>query len=221
MASEVRQIPPDRAWLLRALLVLQSPRAVFSALRDDSDDEAQARQEPVLALTWLAGIAGVLATSVAGTLLDDPARDGAVVAVWAFIGGGFYAAVAYWLLGALLYGTARALGGQGSYRRARHLVAFAAAPVALSLLALWPVGIAVFGGDLFRSGGSDSGGGGSVFRWAAVAFGAWSLALLVVGIRAVHAWTWPRSLATFALTAAELAALVGIVEAWTHLFPSR
>src|SRR6266545_7853560 len=87
----------DRQWLLRALLVLQAPRAVFSALRDEADDAAQARQEPVLALLWLAGIAGVLATSVARTLLDDPTRDGLTVAVWAFLGGGFYGALAFWL----------------------------------------------------------------------------------------------------------------------------
>jgi hypothetical protein len=207
-----RQVSLDRAWLLRALLVLQSPRAVFSALRDDSEDGAQARQEPLLAITWLAGIAGVLATPVARTLLDDPARDGLVVAVWAFVGGGIYAAAGYWLVGAVLYGAARLLGGQGSYRRARHVVGFAAAPVALSLLTLWPLGIAVFGGDLFRSGGSDSGSGGSAFHWAAIAFAAWSLALLAIGIRAVHGWTWPRSVATFGLALAPVA-LVVIVRA--------
>src|ERR1051326_6245868 len=49
----------DRAWLLRTLVVLQAPRAVYAALRDDSDDAAHARQEPVLALLWLSGIAGV------------------------------------------------------------------------------------------------------------------------------------------------------------------
>jgi len=203
-----QRVSLERAWLLRALLVLQSPRAVFSALRDDSEDAAQARQEPLLAITWLAGIAGVLVTPVAGTLLDDPARDGLVVAVWAFIGGGFYAAAGYWLLGALLYGGARAFGGQGSYRRARHLVGFTAAPVALSLPTLWPIGIAVFGGDLFRSGGSDSGAGGSVFAWAALAFVAWAVVLLAIGIRAVHGWTWLRSLATLGLALAPVALVV-------------
>ena len=218
MDTGAQRVSLDRAWLLRALLVLQSPRAVFSALRDDSEDAAQARQEPLLAITWLAGIAGVLVTPVAGTLLDDPARDGLVVAVWAFIGGGFYAAAGYWLLGALLYVAARRFGGQGSYRRARHLVGFAAAPVALSLLTLWPIGIAVFGGDLFRSGGSDSGAGGSLFASAALAFVAWAVVLLAIGIRAVHGWTWQRSLATLALTVAAVAALVGLAEAWSLLF---
>ena len=220
MDTGARRVSLDRVWLLRALLVLQSPRAVFAALRDDSEDGAQARQEPLLAITWLAGIAGVLATPVAGTLLDDPARDGLVVSVWAFIGGGIYAAAGYWLLGGFLYGAARSLGGRGDYRRARHVVGFAAAPLALSLLTLWPVSIAVFGGDLFRSGGSDSGSAGSVFHWGAIAFAAWSVALLAIGIRAVHGWTWPRSLATLALTAGSLAVLVGVVEAWTRLFSS-
>ena len=212
MDTGARRVSLDRVWLLRALLVLQSPRAVFAALRDDSEDGAQARQEPLLAITWLAGIAGVLATPVAGTLLDDPARDGLVVSVWAFIGGGIYAAAGYWLLGAFLYGAARALGGRGDYRRARHVVGFAAAPLALSLLTLWPLGIAVFGGDLFRSGGSDSGSGGSVVHWAAIVFAAWSLALLAIGIRAVHGWTWPRSLAALGLALAPVA-LVVIVRA--------
>jgi hypothetical protein len=205
-------VSPDRAWLLRALLVLQAPRAVFSALRDDSDDAAQARQEPVLALTWLAGIAGVLATPVARTLLDDPARDGLVVAVWAFFGGGFYGALGYWLGGAFVHRASRALGGQGTYRRARHLVAFACAPISLSLLFLWPVGLAAFGGDLFRSGGSDVGTGGDVFFWSGVAFGVWALVLLAIGVRAVHAWTWRQSLATVSLASGGLAALVVVLD---------
>jgi hypothetical protein len=202
----------DREWLLRALLVLQAPRAVFSALRDDSDDAAQARQEPVLALTWLAGIAGVLATSVARTLLDNPERDGLVVAVWAFIGGGLYGALGYWLVGAFVHGASHALGGQGTYRRARHVVAFACAPIALSLFVVWPVGVAAFGGDLFRSGGSDAGTGGDVFFWSAIVFGVWALVLLAIGVRAVHAWTWPRSLATVALASGALAVLVGALD---------
>jgi hypothetical protein len=202
----------DREWMLRALVVLQAPRAVFAALRDDSDDAAQARQEPVLALLWLSGIAGVLLTPVARTLLDDSTRDGLVVAIWAFIGGGAYGALVFWLGGALVHGASYALGGQGSYRRARHVVAFASAPVALSLLLVWPLGIAAFGGDVFRSGGSDSGRGGTLLYVAAVAFAVWSLALLVVGIRAVHGWTWARAFATLGIAVAGGAVLVAAVD---------
>jgi hypothetical protein len=210
VTTSAQPVSADREWLLRALLVLQAPRAVFSALHDDSDESAHARQEPVLALLWLAGIAGVLATSVARTLLDDPTRDGLVVAVWAFIGGGFYGALVFWLGGAFLHGASHLLGGQGSYRRARHVVAFACAPVALSLLLVWPLGLAAFGGDLFRSGGSDVGTGGDVLFWSAVGFGLWGLILLAIGIRAVHGWTWGRSLATLAIAAAPFAGLVAL-----------
>ena len=68
---EPTSVSEDKAWLLRALLVLQSPRAVFTAMRDDSDEPARARQEPITALVLLAGIAAVLWTPVASTLLDQ------------------------------------------------------------------------------------------------------------------------------------------------------
>jgi len=212
MATRTDPASLDREWMLRALVVLQAPRAVFAALRDDSDEAAHARQEPVLALLWLAGIAGILLTPTARTLLDDPARDGLVVAVIAFLGGGFYGTFVYWLGGALVHGASRALGGQGSYRRARHVVAFAAAPTALSLLLVWPLGIAAFGGDVFRTGGSDSGTGGALLYAVAFAFAVWSVALLAVGIRAVHGWTWGRSLAALAIAVAGGAAVVGLLE---------
>ena len=191
-----------REWFLRTLLVLQRPGAAFAGLRDDSEESAEARQEPLLAVLWLAGIAGVLAAPVAQTLLDDPARDGLVVAVWAFIAGGFSGALGYWLFGAFVYVAARVLGGQGSYRRARHLVGLAAVPIAVSLLVIWPIAIAVYGGDLFREGGRDSGSGGLLLGWVEAAVGLWCVALLAVGIRTVHGWTWSRSLATLALAAA-------------------
>ena len=196
MTSGAEPASPDREWLLRTLVVLQAPRSVFAALRDDSNDAAHARQEPVLALLWLSGIAGILMTSTARTLLDDPLRDGLVVAVWAFIGGGAYGALVFWGGGALVYGASQALGSQGSYRRARHVVAYASAPLALSLVLVWPLGIAAFGGDLFRSGGSDAGAGGAVLYWTALAFALWAVVLLAIGIRAVHGWTWGRALAT-------------------------
>src|SRR5207253_10889225 len=140
--------PPEKRWWLLTLALLQSPRPVFAALRDDSDDSARARQEPILAIVGLAGIASILWTSVAGRVMDDPAFDGLVVAVWAFIGGAIYGLFAYFAVGAALYGGLRAAGSLGSYRRARHLLALACAPLALSLL-LWPVPLAGYGGDVF------------------------------------------------------------------------
>jgi len=207
VATRAESRADEKAWFLRALLVLQSPRPVFAALRDDSDQAAEARQESVGALVWLAGIAGVLATSVAGTLLDDPARDGLIVAVWAFLAGGLYGFALYFVVGKVLHVSLRRLGSLGTFRRARHLLAFAAAPIALALCLYWPVRIAVYGGALFRTGGADGRGAGTVFAWLFYAFVAWSLVLLLVGVRTVHGWSWVRSLAGVVVAVAIAAAL--------------
>ncbi len=197
---------PEREWWLRVPAVLLGPRPVFVALRDGSEDQVDARQEPVLALVYLAGIAGVLGTSTAATLYDDPEYDGLLTAVWAVVAGGFYAFAGYWLIGGALYLGARGFGGIGDYRRSRHLLAFAVTPVALSLFVLWPVELAVFGTDLFRRGGSDDGTAGTVFDVIELAFAAWALALLLIGVRAVHGWSWVRSLGALGLVALFLAA---------------
>ena len=197
---------PEREWWLRVPAVLLGPRAVFVALRDGSREQVDARQEPVLALVYLAGIAAVLGTSTAGRLFDDPEYDGLLVAVWAVVAGGFYAFAGYWLIGGALYLGARGLGGLGDYRRGRHVLAFALAPLALSLLVLWPVELAAFGGDLFRRGGSDEGTAGTVFDVLELAFALWSAALLLVGVRAVHGWSWWRSLGALGLVALFLTA---------------
>ncbi len=110
------------------------------------------RQEQVLALVLVAGVAGVLFTSVAGHLLDDPALDGLLVAIWAFIGGGIYGGAVFWIGGGALYAALHGFGSLGSYRRARHLLALAGAPVALSLVIYWPVKAIVYGGDALPLG---------------------------------------------------------------------
>ncbi|HEX6701175.1 MAG TPA: YIP1 family protein [Gaiellaceae bacterium] len=207
MATEATTAATDeRAWLLRALLVLIDPRPVFAALRDDSDPASHARQEAVTALVLLAGVASVLWTPAAGRLLDQPEIDGLLVAVWAFLGGGVFGVIVYWAAGAALHGGLRAAGGAGSFRRARHLLAYAAAPVALSL-AVWPVRLAVYGGDVFRAGGSDTGIGNDVFVALQLGCATWALVLLAVGVRTIHGWTWPRALEGLSLAAA-IAALV-------------
>jgi Yip1 domain len=208
------EAPPtdERAWLARAVLVLLDPRPVFAALRDDSDDAARARQEPITALVGLAGIASVLWTPVAGRMLDVQDVDGLVVAVWAFIGGAIYGLFVYFALGAALFLGLRAAGSLGSYRRARHLLAFAAAPLALSLV-VWPVRLAVYGGDVFRAGGSDHGAGNAIFVAVELGFVAWAVGLLLVGTRTLHAWTWRRTLegAGIALGVAALVVLAASV----------
>lgn len=204
-ARAAAEVSPERQWWLRTLAIFQSPRAVFAALRDDSDEQAAARQEPVLAIVFLAGIAGVLSARQTGRLLDYWEVDAVLVAVVTFLSGGIYAFVSYWLGGALLHFGIRAAGGEGSYRRSRHLLAFAAAPLALSLLLVWPLRLAVYGGDSFRIGGADEGTGYWVFTALSIAFAAWAATLLVLGVGVVQRWTFGRTLVSLALIALTLA----------------
>jgi len=183
----------EKAWLLRALLVLQSPRAVFAAIRDESKTAVEARQEPITALVWLAGIAAVLAAPAMNTLMDDPARhDAIVVAILVFFAGGIYGIAVYWVLGAVLYYACRW---------------FALAPIALAVVLFWPIRIAVEGRDLFRYGGSD---GGHLFADTFYVFVAWAVVLLAIGVRTVHGWSRGRTLAAVAATTV-VSALVVLV----------
>jgi hypothetical protein len=158
-----------KEWWLRTVLVLQAPRAVFVALRDDSREAASDRAEPVLFVVLLAGIALALASGAASSY------HGLMLPVWLFLAGGITGVAAYWIFGAILFGAVRALGSLGSYRRARHVLAYAFVPLALSLV-LSPVGR-------------------GTFAWVVPVFVAWSAAMLVIGVRAVHGWTWPRAAA--------------------------
>ena len=187
MSTRIAAVPraDEWGWLQRAIFVLVRPHDVFGAMRDDSDAAARPRAEAVLALVILSGIASVLWTPRYGHLLDDVANDGLNVAVIAFIGGALYGTAVYYLGGLVLYWLTRVVGGI-TYRQVRHVLAFASAPIALSLLALWPVRLAVYGQDVFRSGGSDHGAGNTAFLVLELLFVAWSVALLVLGLRAVR-----------------------------------
>ena len=199
-----------RDWWLRTLLVLQRPRPVFVALRDDTREAAGDRSEQVLLVVLLAGIATLLFTGTAAHLNDDGSYSPILIAIWAFFAGSIYGFFAYFALGAVLYGSVKALGSQGSYRRSRHVLAFAAVPIALSLVT-WPVKLALYGGDWFRAGGRDTGGGAAVFDLIEFAFFAWAAVLLVIGVRAVHGWTWGRAAAACALALVAPVALVLLV----------
>ncbi len=211
MSTDVANSSPsalERSWWLRAPAVLVAPRAVFVSLRDESEEAVEARQEPLLAIAGLAGIAGVLGTPVARHLLNDASVSVSLIPVWAFFGGAVYALAFYWLGGGLLYGAARRFGGLGSYRRARHVLALSAAPLALALFTLWPLRIAIYGENLFRTGGTDWGPGDRTFGGFLYFAFAWSALLLVIGVRSVHGWSWARSLATVGLAAALPALIV-------------
>ena len=214
MASETVgtqiELSPSRAWWLRVPAVLLSPQPVFFALREDDEDDVAARGEPLLLVIWLAGIAAVLATPTASDILDSPDYDAVLLAIWAFIAGGLYGFVGYFVLGFVLYFGVRLLGSQGDFRRARQTVGFALVPFAASLLVTVPLRLALYGGDTFRDGGADVGLGGDLLLGLQLAAAAWSLGLLAIGIRVVHGWSWPRALAAFGAGLGLLAALVGV-----------
>jgi hypothetical protein len=194
---------PQRAWWIRTLLVLQAPTPVFAALRSTDEEDLDARTEPLVAIAMLAGAASVISTSVAGRYLDDPGGGLLVVAAWAIFAGAIYGTAALWIGGLLVHVAVKSLGSAGTYRRSRHVVGFALVPVALALVVLWPVRLALYGSDVFHAGGSDSGAGGAHvldLLWAGA--GLWSLALVLIGIRAVHRWSWARASAALALASA-------------------
>jgi hypothetical protein len=210
LAPTQQQDRSDGIWFLRALLVLQAPRPVFAALRDDSVEASSARAEPVLALAIVAGMGMLLLTPDASTVLDSSDYDWPVFAIWLFIVGSVMGAFVIWAVGGLLYLAATWLGSLGSYRRARHVVAYALAPLGLSLVVMLPLRLAFFGRDTFLLGGSDSGGKALAIALLGWAFAAWSVVLLLVGVRAVHGWTWARAAATVALVAAGMAVLTAL-----------
>lgn len=194
----------ERQWWLRTLAVLLDPKPVFVSLREDEKEDQEARQEPLLLIVLLAGIAGVLATRRFGRLFDDPAIDGpALVSVVVFCAGGVYAFAGYFGLGGAVYLGARGLGSLGTYRRARQVLGFACVPLAASIVLL-PLRLALFGGDAFASGGSDDGTAGTVVAVVQLAFVAWTVSLLLLGVRTVHGWTWARAAAALGLVAAVL-----------------
>ncbi|MFN2468772.1 MAG: Yip1 family protein [Gaiellaceae bacterium] len=172
----------DRDWWLRVPLVLRRPRAVFAALADDSQPGAEARQEPVMALVFLGGIGIVLAAGAGGRLAEEWVDDSVVIGVWAILGGAIQGLLSYFVLGGVALGVLRILGSKASYRQARHALAFSAAPLGLWLLTAWPVQLAVFGRDLFRPGGDDTGTGATVFDAVAAGFACWWVALLAIGL---------------------------------------
>ena len=184
MSAHTTTAVGQRVWWARAALVLFQPVAVFEELRDDSREAEEARQEPVLAIVVLAGVAGVLSTSFAGTLLDRESLDALDVALWAFVGGALEGVALYFVLGAIVYGGGAIAGSAWSFRHARHVLAYSVVPLALSL-PLWVAAL--------------SSGRGTAFDVVRALVVCWCSALLVVGVRTLHAWSWRRTAAGTAL----------------------
>ena len=72
MSTDTAPAPAlERNWWVRALAVLVAPRAVFASLRDESDESAEERQDPLTAIAALAGISVVLVSPTFRRMLND------------------------------------------------------------------------------------------------------------------------------------------------------
>jgi hypothetical protein len=196
-----------RRWWRLVPRVLTRPTDVFVALRDDDETDVDARSEPILAIVIVAGMAGILLTPAWGTLLDEESLDWIVLAVVTFIGGLFYGAAGYFLLGFVVWLGARAVGLDTRGRKARQLVGFAALPLALSIVVTVPAIVLVFGYDWFRTGGSDDGSGRLIVVSVGLAFALWSLGLLALGLRTTFELPWRGVVGALALAAVMVAAI--------------
>jgi Yip1 domain len=196
----------SREWWRRVPKVVTAPREVFAALAETDDTDVDARSEPVLAITILAGVAAVLLVPAWGTVMDDPTVDTLVLLVVTFVGGLFYGAAGYFLFGLALWLGAKAVGIDPPFRIARQIVAFAALPLALSLAVLVPVIALAYGADWFRTGGADEGTGRVVVTGVGLAFVAWSAALVAVGLRTTLGLPWRGVVGAFLLAGVIVAA---------------
>jgi hypothetical protein len=157
---------------------------MFARLRDDSPDAAAERSELVAGLAFAAGVAAGLAAG------GDQFRrlDALDSLVWIFLTGLSLGFALYWIFGWALAFVVRRLGGGGTPRRVRHVLAFSFAPLvfALAVWLLWPPLLLVLGAS--------------------------SLALLLVGLREMYGWSLARAGGAVALAVVWLGALgVGVL----------
>jgi Yip1 domain len=157
---------------------------IFARLREESPDEAADRSDIVAGLAFAAGVAAALAAG--GDELRD--LDALESLVWIFVTGLALGFALYWIVGWALAFTVQRLGGIGSRRRVRHVLAFSFAPLIPALLAwlIWPpllIGLALL-----------------------------SLALLLAGLREVYGWSLARAASATVLAVVWLGALgVGLL----------
>jgi len=196
----------SRAWWRRVPRVLTAPRSVFAALAETDDLDVDARAEPVLAIVIVAGMASILLTPAWGTVMDDGTVDGLVLVVLTFLGGVFYGAAGYFLLGLALWLGAKGVGVEAPFRIARQVVAFAAVPIALSAVVTVPMIVFRFGWDWFRTTGSDTGTGRDAVIAIGLAFAVWSLVLIGLALRTTFRLPWRGVVGALALAGVMIAA---------------
>lgn len=171
----------QREWWRRAALVLLRPREVFGTLREDSRDSALDRTDVVAFLAFVAGVAAALAAGRE----ELEQLSGLDPLIWVFITGLGLGFVLYWLVGWGLSFVVRRLGGRGSPRRTRHVLAFAFAPFVFAVL-LW-----------------------LIYPPLLLGLAIWSFALLVVGLREVYG---QRIAMLAGLSVASVVAILGVLE---------
>ena len=101
--AQTRTGQAEREWWLRLVRVLTAPTSVFVWVRDDSAEAAGARQEPITAVVFLAGVSIFLSTRTAGRLFDDIEFDWLLVLVEAVVAGLLVAVQNFWVLGGGVY----------------------------------------------------------------------------------------------------------------------
>lgn len=188
----------ERESWARLRLVLTSPTQAFAGLADDSSEAADARQEPLLAVLFVSGI-GMFLSLIA---LEPPydrytAFSGVTLVLQCILGGALVGISNFWFGGALVFLGTRGLGAESGYRLARHIAGLATLPFVLELVLVWPVRLALYGGDIFRAGGADEGAGGDAFLGIDALFLVWTLALVLIAVRTTQRWPWGRSAAAF------------------------
>jgi hypothetical protein len=152
---------------------------MFARLRDDSPEDAAERSELIAGLAFAAGVA--VALGAGGDEVQD--LDALDSVVWVFVTGLAVGFALYWIAGWALAFVVRRLGGAGSPRRVRHVLGYSFAPLVLAVgvWLLWPpllLGLA-----------------------------AWSLVLLLFGLREVYDWTFARAGSAVVLSVVWLGAL--------------
>lgn len=142
-------------------------------------DRSPDRTEIVAALSFAAGVAAALGAG-GDELRDLDALDSLV---WVFLTGLTLGFALYWIGGWALAFVVRRLGGQGDPHLARHVLAFSFAPLvfAIAVWLLWPPLLLVLA--------------------------AWSVGLLLLGLREVYGWSLARAGAAVALALVWLGAL--------------
>jgi hypothetical protein len=119
-----------------------------------------------------------------------------------------------WAAAILAKAVGRVLGGKGSIRNLRSVLAYATFPLAFSFVFVFPVKFGVFGRYLFDANPSPSVINPTVY-YALLTFdviaAAWACILGVIGVAIAHSFTWWKGAVTMAVL---LLILIGVAVAF-------